>query len=88
VLVGTYGSGDGNSGGFLVCYGGSSFLLRLGGGVSRWSTVALASVSVVCRVRGEKSDPQVSFLAFSCSFHCFGPCLNMRYTRNILALEI
>ena len=60
---------------------------RLGGGSSRWSTMALVSMSVVCRGRGGRSDPQVSFLAFSC-LHCFGPSLNMRYRRNILALEI
>ena len=29
---------------------------RLGGGASRWSTVALASVSVVCHGRGDGSD--------------------------------
>ena len=61
---------------------------RLGGGACRWSAAALASVSVVCRGRGDRSDPQVSFLAFFYSLHCFGPCLNTRYTRNILALEI
>ena len=61
---------------------------RLGGGSSRWSTASLASVSVVCHGRGDRSDPQVSFLVFSYLIHCFGPCLNMRYTRNILALEI
>ena len=58
---------------------------RLGGRSSRWSVAALVSMSVVCRDRGDRSDPQVSFLAFSCSLHCFGPCLNMRYTRNIVA---
>jgi hypothetical protein len=56
---------------------------RLGGGSSRWS--ALASVFIVCRDRGDRSDPQVSFLAFSYSLHYFSPCLNMRYTRNIVA---
>ena len=61
---------------------------RLGGRSSRWSVAALASVSVVYRGRGDRSDPQVSFLIFSYSLHYFGPCLNMRYTRNILALEI
>ena len=61
---------------------------RLGGGACWWSTATLAFVSVVCRGRGDKSDLQLFFLAFSCSLHCFGPCLNMRYTRNILALEI
>ena len=60
---------------------------RLCSGSSRWSVAALASVSVVCRDRGNKSDSQVSFLIFSC-LHCFGPCLNMRYTRNIVALQI
>ena len=59
----------------------------LGGGSSPWSAAALAFVSVMCRGRGYKSDPQVSFLAFSC-LHYFGPCLNMRYTRNIVALQI
>ena len=39
---------------------------RLGGGSSRWSTASLASVSVVCHGRGDRSDPQVSFLTFSC----------------------
>jgi hypothetical protein len=58
---------------------------RLGGGSSWWSVASLASVSIVCHDRGDRSDPQVSFLAFSCSFHCFGPYLNMRYTRNIVA---
>ena len=48
----------------------------------------LAFVSVVCHGRGDIFDPQVSFLAFSYSLHYFGPCLNLRYTRNILALEI
>jgi hypothetical protein len=63
---------------------------RLGGWSSQWSAVALVSVSVVCHGRGNKSDPQVSFLAFSCLLHCFGPCscLNMRYTRNIVAFQI
>ena len=55
---------------------------RLGGGACRWSAVALAFVSVVCHDRGDRSDLQVSFLAFSCLFHYFGPCLNMRYTRT------
>jgi hypothetical protein len=69
-----------------VCYyGGSCTLLRLGGGFSRWSAAALVSVSIVCHGRGDRSDPQVSFLTFSCSLHCFGPYLNMRYTRNIVA---
>jgi hypothetical protein len=61
---------------------------RLGDGTCWWSVVALVSVSVVCHGRGDRSDPQVYFLAFSCSLHCFGPCLNMRYTRKILASEI
>jgi hypothetical protein len=61
---------------------------RLGDGASRWCATALVSVSVVCHSRGDGSDPQVSFLVFSCSLHYFGHCLNMRYTRNILALEI
>ena len=61
---------------------------RLGGRACRWSAAALASVSIVCRGRGDIFDPYVSFLVFSCLLHCFGPCLNMRYTRNILALEI
>ena len=60
---------------------------RLDGGSSRWSVAALASVFVVCHGKGDKSNPQVSFLAFSYSLHYFGPCLNMRYTRNILALK-
>ena len=30
---------------------------RLGGWSSRWSAAALASVSVVCHGRGDKSDP-------------------------------
>ena len=59
---------------------------RLGGESSQWSAVALASMSVMCHGRGDRSNPQVSFLAFSCSLHYFGPCLNMRYTRNIVAL--
>ena len=61
---------------------------RLGGRSSWWSMAALASVFVLCHGRGDRYDPQVSFLAFSCSLRYFGPCLNMRYTRNILALEI
>ena len=61
---------------------------RLGGGACRWSVTALASVSIVSRGRSDRSNLQVSFLAFSCSLHCFGPCLNMRYTRNIQVLEI
>ena len=61
---------------------------RLGSGACRWSRMTLVYVSVVCRGRGDRSNPQVSFLAFSYSLHYFGPCLNMRYTRNILALEI
>jgi hypothetical protein len=55
---------------------------RLGGRASRWSVAALVSVSVVCHGRGDRSDPQVSFLAFSCSLHCFGPCLNMRHLQE------
>ena len=58
---------------------------RLGGGSSRWSAVALVSVSVVWHGRGDRSDPQVSFLTFF-YLYCFGPCLNMRYTRNIITL--
>ena len=50
----------------LLCCGGSGVLLRLGGGLSRWSAV---SVTVVCYARGDRSDPQVSFLSFYCSFH-------------------
>jgi hypothetical protein len=61
---------------------------RLHGGSSQWSTMALASVSVVCRGRGDRSDLQVSFLVFCYLLHCFGPSLNMRYTRNIVALQI
>ena len=61
---------------------------RLGNGACRWSAVELASMSVVYHDRGDRSDLQVSFLTFSCSLHYFGPFLNMRYTRNILALEI
>jgi hypothetical protein len=61
---------------------------RLGGGAYQWSAAALASVSVVCHGRGDRSNTQVSSLAFSYSLHYFDPCLNMRYTRNILALEI
>ena len=61
---------------------------RLGGGACWWSAVALASVSVVCHGKGDRSDMQVFFLAFSGSLHYFGPGLNMWYTRNILALEI
>ena len=30
---------------------------RLGGGVCRWSTVALVFVTVVCHDRGDRSDP-------------------------------
>ena len=59
---------------------------RLDGGSSRWSATALASVSVVCHGRDDRSDLKVSFLVFSCSLHYFGLCLNMRYTRNIVAL--
>ena len=59
---------------------------RLGDRASRCSVVALVSVSVVCHGRGDRSDLQVPFLAFSCLLHCFGPCLNMRCTRNIIAL--
>ena len=61
---------------------------RLGGRSSWWSMAALASVFVLCHGRGDRYDPQVSFLAFSCSLRYFGPCLNMRYTRNIVALQI
>ena len=61
---------------------------RLGGGSSRWSVAALASVSVMCHGRGDRADPQVSFLAFSYSLHCVGPCLNMRSIRNIVAFQI
>ena len=60
---------------------------RLGGRSSRCRAAALASMSVVGRGIGDRSDPQVSFLAFSC-LHYFAPYLNMRYTTNILALEI
>ena len=41
---------------------------RLGGGSSRCSMAALVSVSVVCHDRGDRSDPQVSFLPFSVHF--------------------
>ena len=34
---------------------------RLGGGSSRWSAMALGPVSIVCRGRGDRSDPHVSF---------------------------
>jgi hypothetical protein len=61
---------------------------RLGGGACQWSAADLAFVSIVNRGRDDRSNPQVSSLTFSCSLHCFGPCLNIRYTRNILALEI
>ena len=30
---------------------------RLGGGACRWSAAVLASVSVVCHGRGDRSDP-------------------------------
>jgi hypothetical protein len=59
---------------------------RLGDVSSWWSTVALASMSVVCHGGGNKSDPSVSFLTFSYLLHYFGPCLYLRYTRNIVAL--
>jgi hypothetical protein len=58
----------------------STSFWRLGGGACQWSTVALAFVSIVNHGRDNRS--------FSCSLHYFGPCLNKRYTRNILALEI
>ena len=61
---------------------------RLGSRSSRWSVVALASVFIMCCSRGDRSDLQVSFLVFFYSLHYFGPCLNMRYTRNIVALQI
>ena len=82
----TCGGGGGNRG-FSVCCGGSGVLLEARRRVFPVEAVALASVSVVYRGRGDRSNPQVSFLAFSC-LHCFGPCLNMRYTRNIIVLEI
>jgi hypothetical protein len=79
---------SGGGGESPVCCGGSSILLE----VRRWvfpvERTALPSVSVVCRGRGNKSDLQVSFLAFSYLLHYCGPCLNMRYTRNIVALHI
>jgi hypothetical protein len=56
---------------------------RLGCRASWWSAAALASMSVVCRGRGDRSDPQVSSLPFSCLLHCFSPCLNVRYTRKL-----
>jgi hypothetical protein len=79
--------GGGGNGGSPVCYGGSGFLLEARRS-PRWNVVALASVFIVYRGRGDRSDPHVSFLAFSCSLHCFGPCLNMRYTRNIAVFQI
>ena len=60
---------------------------RLGGKASRWCA-ALAFVFVVCHNRGDRSDLQVCFLAFSYLLHYFDPCLNMRYTRNIVAFQI
>jgi hypothetical protein len=65
-----------------------AFFWRLGGEACWWSAVELAFVSVVRHNRDDRADPQVSFLAFSYSLYCFGPYLNMRYIRNILALEI
>ena len=77
--------GSGGGGGSPVCCGSSGILLEARRRVFPVECVALASVSIVCRGRGDRSDPQVSFLAFSYSLHCFGPCLNMRYIRNIVA---
>jgi len=61
---------------------------KLVGKPCRWRTVALVFVSIVCHGRGDRSDPLVSFLVFSYSLHYLGHCLNMRYTRNILAFKI
>jgi hypothetical protein len=55
---------------------------------SQWSAAALAYVSILCHGRGDISDPQVPFSLFPVCFTVLGPCLNMSYTRNILALEI
>jgi hypothetical protein len=41
---------------------------RLGSGACQWSTAPLASVSVVSRGRGNRSDPQVSFSPFPILF--------------------
>ena len=43
---------------------------RLGGGSSWWSIATLASMSIVCRGRGDTSDLQISFLAVFYSLHC------------------
>jgi hypothetical protein len=79
---------DGGSGRSPVCCGDSGILLEARRWVFLVERVALVSVSVVCHGRVNRSDLQASFLAFSCSLHYFGPCLNMRYTRNIVALQI
>ena len=77
--------GSGGDEGSPVCCGGSGVLLEARRQV--FPVEALVSVSVVCRDKGDRSDPQVSFVTFFC-LHCFGHCLNMRYTRNIVALQI
>ena len=61
---------------------------RLGGEACRWSAMASASMFFVFHDSGDRSNPHVVFLAFSYLLHYFGPCLNMRYIRNILVLEI
>jgi hypothetical protein len=75
-------------GGSPVCCGGSGILLEARRWVFLVERVALASMSIVCHGRGDRSDLQVSFLTFSCLLRCFGPYLNLRYTRNIVALQI
>jgi hypothetical protein len=43
---------------------------RLGGMSSQWSMTALVSVSIVCHDRGDRSNLQVVFLAFSQLLPC------------------
>jgi hypothetical protein len=80
----TCGGGSGSRGS-LVCCVSSGILLEarrwvfFGGARRHWCPCSSCAMA-------EAIDLQVSFLTFSCSLHCFGPCLNMRYTRNIVAL--
>jgi hypothetical protein len=71
-----------------MCCGGLGILL----GARQWGFLVEHDgigihVRCVCD-RGDRSGLQVSFLVFSCLLHYFGPCLNMSYTENIVALEI
>jgi hypothetical protein len=82
----TCGGIDDGNGGSPVCCGGSCVLLEARRQVF---LVERGGIGVhVRRVPRQRRQIRSTslLLTFSCSFHCFGPYLNMRYTRNIVAL--